>query len=112
MEKAAAFSLGAGWVKGFLAHAYAVGGQREKALELLAELSDPSRQPCVRPFVRALGEAGLGNSERVFDLLEQAYLGHDMWLTWLRCFFAFDHVKSHPRFVELLRKIGIEVGPR
>lgn len=108
MEKAAAFSSGASWIKGFLAHAYATAGHREKALTLLEELSDPKRQPYVRPFLRALGEVGLGNTERALDLLHQAYSSHEMWLPWLNCFQAFDPVGTHPRFLELLRKIGLE----
>ncbi len=108
LAKAAELSAGAGWVGGFLLHAYAASGQREKAASLLATLRDPAKQPPVSPFILAIGEASLGNRERAFEWLEKAFIDHDMWLTWLKCLYPFDGLRADPRFAELLRKIGLE----
>jgi tetratricopeptide (TPR) repeat protein len=57
---------------GALAHAYAVSGNRAKALRALADLDELSKRRYVTPHTKALIYAGLSDKEHAFTLLEQA----------------------------------------
>lgn len=49
---------------------------------------------------------GLGDKERAFAVLEQAYEARTWYMTWLKVVPEFDSLRSDPRFVELERRIG------
>jgi hypothetical protein len=51
--------------------------------------------------------ARLGEKDRVFEWLEKAYDEHSDDLVRLRQEIDFDSVRTDPRFVDLLRRIGL-----
>ena len=65
------------------------------------------RVPQVPPFSLALVYLGLGDRPRAIGYLEQAYAADSQWLGWLAKDHVFDPLRSEPRFVALLRKLGL-----
>jgi hypothetical protein len=50
---------------------------------------------------------GLGENEKALDLLEKAYEERNQPLLFLKGNNWYTPLRSHPRFKELLKKIGI-----
>jgi tetratricopeptide (TPR) repeat protein len=88
-------------------HAYAVAGQRPKALEILARLKAEARRRYVSPLDIAIVYLGLGDREATFAWLEKAYQIHATALVYLAVDPRFDTVREDPRFGTLLRRIGL-----
>jgi len=97
-------------VLGALAHAYARAGQRQEALELVAELEQIDREvehEYVPPFGLIWAYAGLGDRDRAFAALEDGYkLGSDR-MTWLNVDPLLDPLRSDSRFTDLVRRMGL-----
>jgi serine/threonine protein kinase len=51
--------------------------------------------------------ADLGDKDRAFEWLNTAYQERDFFLCDIRTDFAFDSLRSDPRYAELVRKIGL-----
>src|SRR5262245_41986934 len=90
-----------------LAHAYAVAGRRDEALRTLAQLLLIAKRRYVPPFYIARVYAGLGENAQALALLNQAFQERSDQLTGLRIDPAFDHLRADPRFVDLLRRVGL-----
>ncbi|HVS32171.1 MAG TPA: winged helix-turn-helix domain-containing protein [Thermoanaerobaculia bacterium] len=90
-----------------LVAAYRQGGMEgflRKRLEMfLTRQSDSFSSPVQIAEVYAL----LGDEEEMFAWLEKGYDGRASQMTNINTHHAFDRVRDHPRFVELLRRIGI-----
>jgi serine/threonine-protein kinase len=93
---------------GYLGHAYAVSGQRDNALQVLAELHKLANRRYVAPIDAAAIYAGLGDQERALEFLEKAVEDRSRPLIFLRVDYRFDSLRDDPRFVSLLRRIGLE----
>ena len=93
--------------RSWLAYAYAVGGQREKAMDLLNELDGLSEKVHLPPTVRALVYAGLGDTEEAIVWLEKGYEARDSELVFLRVFPQFEDLRSDPRVQDLLRRMNL-----
>ncbi len=91
-----------------LGHCYARWGKKDRARKLLAELEQLARRRYVPAFDIALIHIGLDDRDRAFHWLEQAYRDHDGWLVWLKVDPLFDSLRSDPRFIALLKKLGLE----
>jgi tetratricopeptide (TPR) repeat protein len=91
----------------FLGYVYAVVGRRAEARQALAELETESRRRHVSPIYRARIHAGLGEKDRAIALLRQAYDERSDHVLYLNTTPFFDSLRSDPRFVELLRRIGL-----
>jgi len=76
-----------------------------KGIELM-QAQQKSMPGYVFAFYLAKLYAELGEKDRAFESLELAYKKHDVWLIGLRTDFALDSLRSDPRYVELVRKIG------
>jgi adenylate cyclase len=96
------------FVAGFLGYAYGVTGQRAKAQEIIAELNQMSSQRYVSPSCTALVYLGLGDKGRALDGLEKAYEARSVWLTFLKEDKVFDPLRSEPRFIALLKRVGFD----
>jgi hypothetical protein len=48
-----------------------------------------------------------GDKERAFALLEKAYQQHDPSLANLKVDPGFDSLRSDPRYVDLLKRVGL-----
>ncbi len=88
-----------------LAEAYAKSGQRDKALEILKRFETGKLYSS--PLGLANLHLALGDVERTFALLEEAYAMHDQQLIWLRGSWEWDSIRSDPRFEDLVRRVGL-----
>ncbi len=96
------------FVSAWLAYAYGASGDRARALAELEELKKLSLRGSVTAFNMALVSLGSGDHARAVAYLEQAYASDTQWLGWLRNDRTFDPLRSEPRFVALMRKLGLD----
>ena len=90
-----------------LAHAYAVSGRTAEARSLLAELSALGQKRYVPAEYAALIHLGLGERDAAMAALEQAYEAGSGYLTYLQVEPLFDPLRDDPRFVALVRRVGL-----
>jgi len=107
-QKARTFDEGNTWVTAELGHAYAVSGNRSEAQKVLDELEQLSKRSYVPPDNIALVYLGLGKKNLTFEYLEKAYEDRSVGLSWLKADPIFDSLRSDPRFIKLLKKVGLE----
>lgn len=91
----------------YLAHLYAVSGEREKASQLLAEAKQrEERLGVVWAYGYALIQLGFGDNERAIDWLERSYQAKE---TGIIPYIQFDPLlnplRGDPRFEALADKI-------
>lgn len=93
-----------------LGWAYGVAGKRGEALKVLEMLKEKSKPapPDASDFTRVY--LGLGEKDQAIAWLQKAYAdGYDSWLLiWAKPFPFFDPIRSDSRFIELLKKVGLE----
>ncbi|HJS98952.1 MAG TPA: winged helix-turn-helix domain-containing protein [Terriglobales bacterium] len=107
LEKALPVSKRSPGVIGILARAYALTGQRSKALKLLAELQHRRQTHYVPAAAFVNAYLGLGETDQVFVWLEQACKEKSNLMQWLAVDPMFDPVRSDPRFADLLHRVGL-----
>ena len=90
-----------------LGHGYAVAGEVEQARALLAELEKLSKQRYVSAYDFAVIHAGLGEEDKVFAWLQDAYEERSTWLALVSADSRFDAFHSDPRFPQLLTRLGL-----
>jgi eukaryotic-like serine/threonine-protein kinase len=95
------------FVTAFLAFAYGAAGDREAAMIELADLEKVSRDGKILPFNSALVYLGLGDRARTLDNLERALAADSQMMPWIGQDAIFDPIRSEPRFVALLNKMGV-----
>ena len=74
---------------------------------MIEELRQQSLQRFISPFYPAIIYLGLGDRERALGGLEKAYEARSNWLATLKMDRIFDPLRSDPRFIELLTKVGL-----
>jgi hypothetical protein len=88
-----------------LGAAYALAGDREKAIGILKKLQ--TTKDYVSPGELAALYAALGDKDAAFASLDKAYAEHDLQLQFLKVDPSFDPIRDDPRYQELLRKVGL-----
>ena len=83
-------------------------GRSDEARALLARLEDESRTHFVSALERARITAGLGDRDGTIGYLEQAVATRDGFLPFLADDDEFDFLRGDPRFVTIMRRIGID----
>src|SRR5262245_46045299 len=96
-----------GSVTAFLAFVYGAVCDRLGAMAELADLQQRSRGGKVLPFNMALVHLGLGEHAKTIDDLEAALAADSQMMAWIGRDPLFDSIRSEPRFVALLKKIGL-----
>jgi tetratricopeptide (TPR) repeat protein len=90
-----------------LAHAYAAMGRRAEAEKILSDLLRQSKRNYVSPFMIATIYAGLGNKNKAFAFLENAYQERSPDIPYfLKADLRLDGLRSDPRFQDLLRRMN------
>jgi len=107
LERARKISGGKARDLGALGHLYAKSGQRAEALKILQELERQSAGAFVEPFYVALVHIGLNDTDRALDLLEKSQQDGFPWMIHWNVSPRLDPIRSHPRFVALLRGAGL-----
>ena len=92
----------------FLAAEYARSGNREQARKVIEQLNRLPAQTYVAPCYPALVYVGLGENNTALDLLEKAYKERSGCVAFLKAFDAWDPLRSDPRFIALLKKVGLD----
>ncbi len=92
-------------VECYLGYAYAMSGQRNKALAILNKLK--TTKDYVSPGELATLYAGLGDKDSAFQSLERSYSGRDPQMQFLKVDPHFDLLRSDPRFQNLMRRVGL-----
>ena len=94
----------------------ALAGERDRAERELAQLLERTKLHHVPGLSVALGYAGLGPADRLFEWLERSFEERDIWLTiHLLYFHQFDGLRQDPRMIDLRRRIsqcGVRVEPQ
>ena len=91
-----------------LGYAYAKNGERGKASAIIAELNQMSSRQYVSPLCAAVVYIGLGDKQRALGGLEKAYAARSQLLAYLKIDMRWDPVRSDPRFIALLKKVGLD----
>jgi tetratricopeptide (TPR) repeat protein len=105
LERAVSLSDGS-YYQALLGRAYALAGDRTKALHILDELKALSQRRYVSPFDIAVVYMGLGDLTCAFQLLEEAYQQRVFRIIELTIP-MFDSLRSDSRWQHLVRRIGL-----
>jgi len=90
-----------------LAYANAASGQWKIAKKMLSQLDVIAHQRYVDPVLVALVYLQLGDRDKAFWYLEKGYIVRSSSMPWLKAEPRFDPVRSDPRYLQLLRKVGL-----
>ncbi len=92
------------YLRFLLGRAYAMAGQRDEALKILAELEKEEANPFGAWGLAVLNTA-LGNKDEAFRWLN--YEHPHAWFPWVRVDPQFVLLRNDPRFKDLLRKMNL-----
>jgi TolB-like protein len=88
-----------------LAHTYALAGDTDEALKIVAELE--GRSAIWDTWCLAVIDAGVRDADKVFYWLENAYEQRHPYIQWLRTHTYFDVYKNDPRYVSLVQRMNL-----
>ncbi|MCJ7483478.1 MAG: protein kinase [Thermodesulfovibrionales bacterium] len=108
LEKTVVLSGDSPFFLGAIGHAYAKSGQKKKAQEILCRLKELSKTKYNSPINEALIFLGLDEKDQMFEYLEKAYNERSFMIPSLKVAPAYDSVRQDPRYLELLKKIGLD----
>ena len=106
-EKGVSLSGGSPLIRASLAHSYGKAGRAKEALQILDDLTKLAKCKYVAPHFFAGIHIGLGENDRAIEHLEKSYEEHSHWLIYLHIDPSMDDLRNHPRFQELLRRVGL-----
>src|SRR5258708_28554576 len=87
---------------------HARSGNREQARKVIEQLNRLPVQTHVAPCWPAMVYVGLGENNTALDLLEKAYQERSGCVAFLKAEDFWDPLRSDPRFIELLKKVGLD----
>ena len=93
---------------GQLGYVYAKSGRIDEAHGVLERLDELAETRYVSPIEKASVYAGLGDLDRFFEWMEKAYEERTSEVPLVRILPFIDDVEQDPRFVALMRRIGLE----
>jgi len=101
--------------KGLLGHVYSLTGKTDEARRILKDLTVMSEEDhYVSPFAALLVYLGLGEKDKVFEMLDKAYEDHSSYfaLAGIKCVPpscspVYKSVRSDPRFSAMLSKLEL-----
>jgi hypothetical protein len=80
---------------------------KNKAIEILGDLTTLAKQKYIAPYFLAGIHVGLGADDRAIEYLEKSYEEHSHWLIYLHMDPGMDALRSNLRFQDLLRRVGL-----
>jgi tetratricopeptide (TPR) repeat protein len=95
------------WVHVALARTFAEAGQRDSAQRVLGQLDAMSAGFYITPYGLATVYAALGDRERALGLLERSGRERSEDLVLIKIDPRVDRLRSEPRFVALVRRLGL-----
>jgi len=85
----------------------AVAGRRRDALEIARQLKELPSHGFVDFYMIATIYSGLGDKDEAFRLLEKAYAQHSPDMQYLGIDALFYGIRSDPRYLDLLHRMGL-----
>ena len=95
------------FVAGMLGWAYAVSGRRTDALRVVKEFRELSAHAYVDFYWPSVVYAGLGDKDEAFRFLEKGYQEHAAGMLYLAVDPFWYVSRSDPRYIDLLRRMGL-----
>jgi TolB-like protein/DNA-binding winged helix-turn-helix (wHTH) protein/Tfp pilus assembly protein PilF len=89
-----------------LGFTHAAAGRRKEARQILEVLKGRSGEEAAAPYQFAIIYAALGEKEQALEWLERIYQDRSSWLPFLNVEPELDGLRSEPRFLALLDRIG------
>ena len=108
ISRALAASPGSPLAMGLIGHVLAASGRTREALEVLDRLEELSKERFVGSHAKALIHLGLEADDRMFECLESAFVERESWLAMLNTLPLYDRVRSDPRLIALVRRVGFQ----
>jgi tetratricopeptide (TPR) repeat protein len=87
---------------------YAAVGREPEARKILENLIQRSGKEYVSPYALARLHFQLGEYDEGFNMLDKAYSECDHWLSFLKVHYQREKISSDPRFIAMLKKIGLD----
>jgi adenylate cyclase len=108
-EYKAALQITPGWPVGLaqIGNVYGVAGKKAEGQTILDTLLSLSTRKFVTSYGMALVYAGLGEKEKAFQWLNNAYEERSNWLVWLKTDPRWAAIRSDKRFAQLLYNVGL-----
>jgi tetratricopeptide (TPR) repeat protein len=94
-------------IRGHLGRAYIKAGRLADGRRILSELQAGFRKNGVGAYEIAFIYAALGDTDKAFQWLDEAYRNRDPGLKFLKVDCAVDVLRSDPRLKELERRVGL-----
>ena len=91
-----------------LGRAYALSGRRIEAFKVLDELNELAKQGYSLEVERAMVHNALGETDQALDWLEKGVEEHAFMIPYLKVWRIWTNLRSEPRFIALLKKIGLD----
>ena len=107
LERAAAGYQRAPALLGTLGAAYAMAGRRGDAEKLIEELKDLSKRRYVSAHAFTWIHLGLGDKDRAFESMQHEYEDRSNCVAWHPVWHLLDGLRSDPRYLDLMRRIGL-----
>jgi serine/threonine-protein kinase len=98
------------YTKVTLAFARARAGDATYAKQILEMLEQKRSDDYVSPVELATLEVALGRHDKAITWMEEAYKERRGWLAYLNVHPVVDPLRAEPRFVELVKKMGLAPG--
>jgi serine/threonine-protein kinase len=86
---------------------YALAGEMAKARAMIDEVDRKARAGRWRAIDMARTHAVLGNRDKAFEWLEEAFQVRDPQLVWLKVDPRFGNLRGDPRHLAMLRRLGL-----
>ena len=93
----------------FLAHGLGVTGAQAEGEKVVQKILDLGQRRYVPPEYIAIAYEGLGKRDQAIQWFEKAYAERSM-NGWLLPDPRLDHIRTDPRFKNILRRMGLPVG--
>lgn len=100
LQKSPPARLGVAAVKAF-------SGKRDEARVILDELSRLPAEDYLPPILLAMTYAGLGENEKVIQMVEKAYNEREFWFYELNVDPLCESIRSDPRVAAIMKKAGL-----
>jgi serine/threonine protein kinase/tetratricopeptide (TPR) repeat protein len=112
LEKARELSGNNPLILGPLGSCYAASGMKVRAMQLIDELDQASRQAYVAPITWAMIYLFLQQKDLAFKWLQKAAEMRDVLLCYLGVGPIYDCIRGDPRCATLLRQLGLRLNPQ
>ena len=108
LDKAIKLSNGREIIHAALGRAYFLSGRKKDALKILHDLASRQNDDPGAFFAAAILNASLGNKDEAIESLYNSYEDHFGLNVYLNVEPLLDPLRSEPKFIALLKKIGLE----